>query len=124
MRRKMRLDCTGEPPGELTVTATEGVLARPNAFSSGPARAAIERPGRSGVTMPIAPEMRSTGTTGPRSKNHIRGALSARELPDHLVESRRGDQCPVIEGGLHPPSAFPFVILGLVPRLSGSRLSS
>jgi hypothetical protein len=35
------------------------------AFSIAEAKAASERPGRSGVTTPIVPEKRSTGTRGP-----------------------------------------------------------
>jgi hypothetical protein len=31
----------------------------------------MAKPGRSGVTMPIGPEKRSTGTTGLRLKNRI-----------------------------------------------------
>jgi hypothetical protein len=36
------------------------------------------KPGRSGVTAPIAPPMRKTGTTGPDLKNEpIKGILNA-----------------------------------------------
>jgi hypothetical protein len=68
----MRLDCTGEPPGELTITATDGVFDNLKAFSIAPAQAPIERPGRKGVAMPIGPVKRSTGTTGPLLKGHMR----------------------------------------------------
>src|SRR5262245_45772307 len=71
MRLKIRCDCTGDPPGELMETATVGSLERLNAFSIGPAKEAIASPGRSGVTMPIGPDRRSTGTTGLRSKNSM-----------------------------------------------------
>jgi hypothetical protein len=75
----MRLDWTGEPPGELTITATDGVFDILNAFSIAPAQTPIERPGRSGVAMPIGPEKRSTGTTGPLLKGHMHANL-AREV--------------------------------------------
>ena len=71
MRLKIRCDCTGEPPGELITTATVGSLDRAKAFSIGPATVDSDKPGRSGVTMPIGPEKRSTGTTGPRLKKRI-----------------------------------------------------
>src|SRR5262245_54580652 len=71
MRLKMRCDCTGDPPGELTTTATVGSFDRAKAFSIGPATEASASPGRSGVTTPIGPVNRSTGTTGPRLKNSI-----------------------------------------------------
>ena len=71
MRLKMRCDCTGEPPGEFTTTATVGSLEKLKALSIGPATEASASPGRSGVAMPIGPEKRSTGTTGPRLKKRI-----------------------------------------------------
>src|SRR4051812_17751839 len=77
MRLKIRCDCTGDPPGELTTTATVGSLENAKAFSIGPATAPIESPGRSGVTMPMGPVKRSTGTTGPRLKRRIgRGSFA------------------------------------------------
>jgi hypothetical protein len=33
MRLKSRFDCTGEPPGELTMTATAGIFESEKAFS-------------------------------------------------------------------------------------------
>jgi hypothetical protein len=71
MRLKMRCDCTGDPPGELITTATLGSLERLKAFSIGPATDAIASPGRNGVTMPMGPVKRSTGTTGLRLKKSI-----------------------------------------------------
>lgn len=68
----MRLDCTAEPPGELMTTATEGSFDISKARSIAVAHEAIASPGRSGVTRPIGPSKRSTGTTGPRLKNHMR----------------------------------------------------
>src|SRR4051812_25453691 len=67
----MRCDCTGDPPGEFTTTATVGNLEKLKAFSMGPATEARARPGRKGVAMPMGPENRSTGTTGPRLKRRI-----------------------------------------------------
>jgi hypothetical protein len=72
----MRLDCTAEPPGELTTTATVGSFDNSKAFAIAAAAAAIDSPGLSGVTMPMGPEKRSTGTTGPRPKNHMRANLA------------------------------------------------
>src|SRR6476660_9683808 len=71
IRLKIKCDCTGEPPGELTTTATLGSLEALKAFSMAPANDARESPGRNGVTMPIAPVKRRTGTIGPRLKNSI-----------------------------------------------------
>jgi hypothetical protein len=69
----MRLDCTAEPPGELMTMATVGSFDSSKAFSMAPAHCAIDKPGRSGVTRPMGPEKRSTGTTGPpKPKNHMR----------------------------------------------------
>ena len=72
----MRLDCTGEPPGELMTTATAGIFDSSKAFSMALAAWPIDRPGRNGVAMPMGPEKRSTGTTGPRPKNHMRANLA------------------------------------------------
>ena len=76
MRLKMRLDCTGEPPGEFTTTATVGSFDRLNAFSIGPATEASPSPGRSGVAMPMGPVKRRTGTVGVR-RNKPMGVLDA-----------------------------------------------
>jgi hypothetical protein len=46
------------------------------AFSIAPAHWDMEMPGRSGVTIPIGPAKRSTGTTGPLRKNHMRAYLA------------------------------------------------
>src|SRR5215813_8094382 len=75
MRLKIRCDCTAEPPGEFTTTATVGSFDRPNALLIGSATEARARPGRSGVTMPIGPMKCSTGTTGPRLKKSIPAVL-------------------------------------------------
>src|SRR4051794_10150911 len=71
MRLKMRWDWTGDPPGELITIATLGSLEKLKALSIGPATDASASPGRRGVTMPIGPVKRSTGTTGPRLKRRI-----------------------------------------------------
>src|SRR5438477_4425849 len=75
----MRCDWTGEPPGEFTTIATVGNLEKLKAFSIGPATEASASPGRKGVTMPIGPVNRSTGTTGPRLKKRI--CEPSREAP-------------------------------------------
>ena len=64
MRRKIRCDCAGEPPGELTISATARALRTENARSSVRAIEDNISPGRSGVETPITPESRTTGTTG------------------------------------------------------------
>jgi hypothetical protein len=79
MRLKIKFDCTGEPPGEFTTTATLGSFDRLNAFSSPGATVLIESPGLSGVANPIGPENRTTGTTGRRLKNHICSLLLSDE---------------------------------------------
>src|SRR6476620_11140917 len=71
MRRKIRLDCTGDPPGELITTATAGNFDIVNARSIAPAAVVSDSPGRSGVTMPMGPDSLNTGTTGARLKGHI-----------------------------------------------------
>ena len=65
MRRWIRCDCTGEPPGELISSATALARRIVNARSSGRATLASVSPGRSGVERPIAPDSRTTGTTAP-----------------------------------------------------------
>ena len=64
MRRKIRCDCAGEPPGELTISATARALRVANARSSERAMPEIISPGRSGVLTPMTPDSRTTGTTG------------------------------------------------------------
>ena len=46
MRRKIRCDCTGEPPGELMTIATAGAPFTAKARSSGPASVDSVTPGR------------------------------------------------------------------------------
>jgi hypothetical protein len=58
--------------------ATVGNYDIEKAFSIGPATELSARPGRSGVAIPIGPEKRSTGTTGPRLKKRIGWVLAAR----------------------------------------------
>ena len=58
----------------MMTTATAGVFDSSNAFSMALAACPIDRPGRSGVAMPMGPEKRSSGTTGPWPKNHMREA--------------------------------------------------
>ena len=64
MRRKIRCDCAGDPPGELTISATARALRVANARSSERATPDIISPGRSGVLTPMTPDSRTTGTTG------------------------------------------------------------
>ena len=64
MRRKIRCDCAGEPPGELMISATARALRVEKARSSERATVESISPGRSGVTTPMTPDSRTTGTTG------------------------------------------------------------
>src|SRR5258708_8035539 len=63
MRKNIWRDCTGEPPGELIDSATALAFLIENARSSVRATPASVMPGLSGVTAPITPESRTTGTT-------------------------------------------------------------
>src|SRR5690606_17713340 len=95
MRLKIRLDWTGEPPGEFTITATLGTFDKLKALSRPLATEPIVRPGRSGVARPIGPEKRTTGTTGRRLKNRIISLLlSAPEQPDFAGIRRTGAAGP------------------------------
>ena len=64
MRRKIRCDCAADPPGELMTIATAAASRVAKARSSAGATAAIESPCRSGITAPITPDSRTTGTAG------------------------------------------------------------
>ena len=55
MRRKIRCDCAGEPPGELMISATARALRIEKARSSERAVEDSIRPGRSGVDTPMTP---------------------------------------------------------------------
>src|SRR5258706_1354341 len=90
MRLKMRFDCTGEPPGELMTIATLGSFDIVKARSMAPAAVASERPGRSGVAMPIGPDRRKTGTTGRRLKNHIALFFGGRDVSGTPAAQSRG----------------------------------
>src|ERR1700722_473802 len=63
MRKYIWRDCTGEPPGELITSATALAFLVAKARSSILATPASDMPGRSGVTAPITPDNRTTGTT-------------------------------------------------------------
>ena len=64
MRRKMRWDCAADPPGELITSATAFAPGIEKARSSIGATFAMARPARRGITAPMAPDRRTTGTTG------------------------------------------------------------
>src|SRR5215472_6303149 len=87
MRRKSSADCTAEPPGELTTTATATRLATRNARSIAAAWLASETPSRRGRDM-ITPSNRSTATTGER--DHSRSMRSWRRI---LIRSQDGKPC-------------------------------
>jgi hypothetical protein len=69
MRRMIRCDCDGEPPGELITSATARALRVAKARSSDRAVVDSIRPGRSGDDTPITPVSRTTGTTGMSERN-------------------------------------------------------
>src|SRR3989338_443569 len=60
----MSEDCPGEPPGELTMSATAFTPLSEKAASSGPATAARLSPPRKGCDGPMMPASRTTATTG------------------------------------------------------------
>ncbi len=64
MRRKIKCDCAGEPPGELTISATARALRTEKARSSERAADDSISPGRNGELTPMTPASRTTGTTG------------------------------------------------------------
>src|SRR3954447_348496 len=81
MRRKICRDCTGEPPGELITSATALALRVAKARSSILATPPSVMPGRNGVTAPITPASRTTGTiAAPRRQ---RAGTSSVSLDHH-----------------------------------------
>ncbi len=98
MRRKIRCDCAGEPPGELTINATARALRTENARSS--ERAIVDNisPGRSGEVTPMTPDSRTTGTTG----------MSGRK--------RAGTSLPSSASMLLRISGIGWVAAGAIPR--------
>src|SRR6516162_508321 len=68
MRRQSSADCTAEPPGELTTTATATRLETRNAGSIAAAWLANETPPRRGRGM-MTPSNRSTATIGARDQS-------------------------------------------------------
>jgi hypothetical protein len=81
MRLAMSDDCTGEPPGELTASATALMPPSEKARSSVGARPASDSPLRSGPIGPITPLSRTTATIGaPRSlaSDHITASARRR----------------------------------------------
>src|SRR5215475_7059951 len=117
MRLKIRCDCTGEPPGELTVIATVGSFEALNAFSMAPATAARARPGRRGVTMPIGPVKRSTGTMGPRLKKRIGEPRVVRATWSF------GDDRAGTSPNSRPGRPFPFRSLGGLGQRQGGAMA-
>ena len=78
MRRKIRCDCAGDPPGELMASATAAALRTAKTRSSVRATPAIVRPGRSGVEKPMTPVSRTTGTTGTIAAEALRNEFAKR----------------------------------------------
>ena len=117
MRRWIRCDCTGEPPGELIASATAFAPRVVKAFSSGRAVLASVSPGRSGVESPIVPESRTTGTTAlpPRRRLGSQGRTASRTLAsswrkcsDMLGSLARGVPCSVMGFSLRDPTRQDF----------------
>jgi hypothetical protein len=61
----MRCDCTGEPPGESMTMATAGAAFTENAFRNSGVAVESVSPEWKRESLPMAPESRTTGTTGP-----------------------------------------------------------
>src|SRR5882724_9596186 len=76
IRKWIWRDCTGEPPGELITSATAFAFFIEKARSSVLATPASDMPGRSGVTAPITPDSRTTGTTA--TPRRSRAGINAR----------------------------------------------
>src|SRR5262245_8130682 len=115
MRLKIRCDWTGEPPGELTVIATLGNLEAVKAFSMAPASDAKARPGLNGVTMPIAPVKRKTGTIGPRLKKSI-GCLAKEMGTQEVGGCGAGFACLAPNRGRRLDITFVAAAAGLLSR--------
>jgi hypothetical protein len=79
MRRPISAACTGEPPGELTASATalsRGCLKARSIWLARPLRV---RPARNGPSAPITPARRITATTGGGSLKRRIGKRSSSE---------------------------------------------
>src|SRR3954463_5421729 len=86
--RKIWRDCTGEPPAELITSASAFAFLIANARSSVLAMPASDMPGRSGVTAPITPDSRTTGTMAvPGRKRAGRSPLNPSSHPGHRPRS-------------------------------------
>jgi hypothetical protein len=74
------------------------------------------KPGRNGVAMPIGPDKRTTGTTGPRLKGHMRKPLSV--VMRSMTECQRDDDGAstsndhLDEGGAESQSSLVVVCAG------------
>src|SRR5215510_14725618 len=98
IRRKMRCDCDGEPPGELMTKASARVRGIAKARSNDLAIVESSSPGRRGVTTPMTPARRTTGTTGMSVRNR-RGTSRAVTLTRRAPKlSRDGG----VELGIYP----------------------
>ena len=71
MRLWIRCDWTAAPPGELTMIATAGAALMAKALASSGSTLASDRLGRSPGPVPIEPDSRTTGTTGPPRENSL-----------------------------------------------------
>ena len=71
MRLKIRCDCTGEPPGELTISATAGAFIA-NAFLSSGATEDSVRPDWKRDSLPMVPASLTTGISGASAPGTMR----------------------------------------------------
>src|SRR5689334_3375902 len=99
MRRMIRCDCTGAPPGELITRATALARLTPKALSMAAAAFTRLSPARSGDTAPITPASLRTGTTGAGSRQRAGSMLLSR------AHSAGHPPSPVIPATLHVHSA-------------------
>src|SRR5215211_1791141 len=90
MRWPIKADCTGEPPGELTASATALAPRMSKARLSSGATLSIERP-RLPKRPPEAmtPDSRTTGTTGPRRKRSFNQPSMTGNVPAATSEGKR-----------------------------------
>src|SRR5438045_1860157 len=121
MRRNSSADCTGEPPGELTVIATALRRRSANALSSASAWLASDTALRHWLG-PMTPSKRTTATTGGGLRSRSIGN-SFRALPRvsrTLISRQDGDRFGA------PPAERILVRLyaGVTPRKRGSRATA
>src|SRR5215217_2273131 len=78
IRLKIRCDCAAEPPGELMTRATAFAPGTEKARSSRGATLDMASPERRGITAPMGPDRRTTGTTGWAYVRYLAGRRNCR----------------------------------------------